>query len=77
MDERSGKEREQELAKAAARFRAGLEMHRTGMQMLRMRLQREHPAASREQITEMINAWLRRRPLDGPSPMAVGAGDDR
>lgn len=58
MNEPSSEQREQELAKAAARFRAALEMHTTGVRMMRLKLKREHPDASDAELSSKLRAWL-------------------
>lgn len=65
MDDTTSEQREQDLAKAAARFRAALEMHTTGVRMMRLNLRRKFPGASESELSEKLRAWLWSRG-DGP-----------
>lgn len=56
-----------EAARAAelgARFRFALSMVETGVELMRCRLRREHPAADEDGIQTLLNAWLVHRPPD-------------
>jgi hypothetical protein len=46
---------------------AAFEMHDEGMEILRQRLRREHPDASRDEVESMVAEWLADRPLDRPA----------
>jgi hypothetical protein len=42
------------------------EMHDVGMEMLRQRFRREHPALPDVDIEAMVRAWVSDRPFDSP-----------
>jgi len=42
-------------------------MHDEGMEMFRLRLRRENPDASSDEIETMVAEWLADRPLDWPT----------
>ncbi len=39
-----------------------LDLHETGVALMRQNLRREHPQASEEEIEKLLVAWLHRRP---------------
>jgi hypothetical protein len=41
-------------------------MHDVGMEMLRQRFRREHPALPDVDIEAMVRAWVSDRPFDSP-----------
>lgn len=51
-----------EAARAAARFLEACDLHDAGVEMMRERLRREDPGASRRVIEARLTAWLRTRP---------------
>ena len=46
----------------AARFQAVLDLHDTGVEMMRMNLRRRHPDATDAQIQQKLVEWLHDRP---------------
>jgi len=52
----------QDPSDVAARLEMGFELYQLGVDMLRTRLRREHPAMTEAEIDERVNAWLARRP---------------
>lgn len=44
-------------------FRTALELHDTGVRLMRENLKRAHPAASEEEIAQRLRAWLGANPL--------------
>lgn len=48
----------------AAQLRLAFEMFEVGVAMMRQKLRRERPAASKEEIEELLERWLNREPLD-------------
>jgi hypothetical protein len=53
---------EADLEAAARRLRLALDLFRTGEEMMRQRLRREHPDLSEREIEQRLVAWLRERP---------------
>lgn len=55
---------------ARARFETAIDLWETAVQLRRQSLRREHPAASDDQIDQLLNQWLNHRPGaergDGP-----------
>jgi hypothetical protein len=49
----------------AARVQAALDMHELGVRLYRQRMRREHPQASRDEIDDMVRAWLTAPPQGG------------
>ena len=47
---------------AAERLRTALDLHETGVAMMRQNLRRAHPEASSSEIDRLLQAWLRERP---------------
>jgi hypothetical protein len=56
------------------RFQMALDLWATGVILQRQSISREHPGASREEISARLNRWLQDRPGaewgDGPRPDA-------
>lgn len=50
----------------AERFQAALELHETGIELMRQNLRRRHPDESAEAIEARMRAWLGDRPPDAP-----------
>jgi hypothetical protein len=54
------------------RFHVTLDLWATAVAIRRQALRREHPAASNDQIEQLVNRWLAARPGaeygDGPQP---------
>lgn len=48
----------------AAQLRLAFEMFEVGVAMMRQKLRRERPAASEEEIEELLERWLNREPRD-------------
>lgn len=48
----------------AAQLRLAFEMFEVGVAMMRQKLRRERPAASKEEIEELLERWLNREPRD-------------
>ena len=53
---------EADLEAAARRLRLALDLFRTGEEMMRQRLRREHPELSEREIERRLLEWLRERP---------------
>ena len=57
---------------ARERFETTLDLWDTAVELRRQSLRREHPAASVDQIEQLLNRWLAHRPGaehgDGPQP---------
>jgi Rv0078B-related antitoxin len=51
-----------EAQKTAERLRLALEMFGLGEDLMRQKLQREHPEASAEELEKMLRTWLQTRP---------------
>lgn len=47
---------------AAARFRATLDLHQAGIDLMRQNLRRRYPDESAAQISERVTTWLHTRP---------------
>lgn len=45
----------------AARFRTTLDLHEAGKQMMRLKLQRQHPEETEAAIQARLVAWMQRR----------------
>lgn len=62
------------MSEVGDRFAVAVELHRTGVLLMRQNLRRRHPAESDESIERRVTAWLRARPGaeygDGPQPAA-------
>ena len=50
----------------AERFQAALDLHETGVDLMRQNLRRRHPGESAEDIQARLLAWLGDRPPDTP-----------
>jgi hypothetical protein len=50
------------------RVLAALDLADFGVELTELRLQREHPAASPDEIRRLLAAWLRDRPADAAEP---------
>jgi hypothetical protein len=46
------------LPPEAARIRDALDMHALGVSLYRQRMHREHPRANRDEINDLVRAWL-------------------
>lgn len=46
----------------AAKLRLAFDLFDSGVDLMRQKLRREHPAASEEEIERALTAWLRHRP---------------
>lgn len=46
-------------------LRMALEMYELGIELTRVRLRRDHPGWSDEQVEQALKHWLRNRGLDG------------
>ncbi len=46
----------------AERLQLALDMHETGVELMRARLRREHPDADEAALDAMLTRWLRQRP---------------
>jgi len=51
--------RDQSPEKVAARMRAAIQMHESGLRMLKARLRREHPQETASQIQNRVADYLR------------------
>lgn len=51
---------------AAERFRATVELHETGLALMRQNLRRSNPEAGPAEIDRLLRAWLEARPPDTP-----------
>ena len=58
---------------AASKLRLALELHEAGVDMMRCKLQREHPGAPPAHIEAMLADWL----AAAPAPGAVGQTNRR
>ena len=47
---------------AAERLRTTLDLHETGVALMRQNLRRAHPEASDSEIEQLLQAWLCERP---------------
>lgn len=47
---------------AARRFQIALDLHETGVEIMRQNLRRRHPSESDEEIQRRLAAWLADRP---------------
>ncbi|HKJ35325.1 MAG TPA: hypothetical protein VKA36_02050 [Solirubrobacterales bacterium] len=47
---------------AAERFRATLELHQAGIDLMRQNLRRRHPDESEDEISARLETWLLTRP---------------
>ena len=54
---------DQSPERVAARMRQALDLHRSGVRMMRARLEHDHPEDSRQSIRDRLNRWLQ-----APSP---------
>jgi len=51
-----------DLEAAARRFRLALDLFRTGEELMRQKLRREHPDLSAREIEARLAEWLQERP---------------
>lgn len=63
-----------EQARAIARLRLALDLFRTGEDLMRQKLRRQHPAASEQEIEARLAAWLQERPGADAGDLAVLRG---
>ncbi|MEX0873903.1 MAG: hypothetical protein WD646_04210 [Actinomycetota bacterium] len=43
-----------------------LDLHDTGVRIMRQNLVRQHPGSSDEEIDQLLAVWMRSRPADAP-----------
>ncbi len=47
------------MADLAARFRTAIDLHEAGVQMMRLKLRRQHPSASEAELGRLLFEWLK------------------
>ena len=53
------------------RLWVAFDLHRAGLDMKRLSLQRDHPEADQAQIDELLRAWLQDHPAEADDPPAA------